>query len=392
MVTLDWLFASGPELSNLIGKFIYLLYQWIGNFGWTVVVFTILLKILVSPLDLWQKRIARKNSRAMKRMEAPLAKLREAYKDNPQALQRKQMELYKANGYSTFGPCLPSLLTMVIFFVVFSGFNAAVKYENQMIVYDLTTSYEELVIDTGLIDNKVDNLFLEENKTALSIIEGYGIDVQQYKGKTEFTDEEVDNLIDTIMLEAYNAHSVTETGVEKWEWLWVENVFMGDSWADVVPTLETYVGTGLGKLNSTLPDANFRIRAKYNSNVYNALLGPAQKAYNKTKTFDIKNWNGYLILPLLSIALSILSTKLMKGTTPQTQSYDANGKAIDTEKQMRMMNWFMPITIGIFSLFYSAAFTIYMFFNSLITVLINLTYNLITKKKDAMENGKVAKR
>ena len=82
----------------------------------------------------------------------------------------------------------------------------------------------------------------------------------------------------------------------------------------------------------------------------------------------------------------------MKGTTPQTQSYDANGKAIDTEKQMRMMNWFMPIMIGIFSLFYSAAFTIYMFFNSLITVLINLTYNLITKKKDAMENGKVAKR
>lgn len=386
MVTLNWLFASGPELSNWIGKLIYLMYQAIGNYGWTVVVFTICLKVLVSPLDIWQKQVTRKNNIAMKRMEEPLAKLREAYADNPQQLQRKQQELNKQYGYSMMGACLPSLITMVVFFVIFSGFNATVKYVNQMIVYDLSTSYKELVIDTGLIDGKIDNLYNEEYSNAYNTIVSYGIDLEQYKGRTEFTDEEVDNLIDSVMLSAYDAHSVNEDGSKKWKWLWVDNVFMGDSWADTVPTLETYVGSGLGKLNSTLPDANFRVRSKYNSNIYDALMGPAQKVYNKTKTFDIKNWNGFLILPILSIALSIISTKLLGANTPQqTTAYDKNGKPVDgqtAQTQMKMMNWIMPIMIGVFSLFYSAAFTIYMFFNSLISVIFNLVYNAITKKKD----------
>ena len=51
------LISSAPVLSNWIGKLIYLLYQGIGNFGWTVVVFTICLKVILSPLDIWQKRI-----------------------------------------------------------------------------------------------------------------------------------------------------------------------------------------------------------------------------------------------------------------------------------------------------------------------------------------------
>lgn len=388
MVNLEFLFSQAPQITNWIGKLIYMLYEAIGNFGWTVVIFTLCLKLIVSPLDIWQKKVTRKNNIAMKRMEKPMAQLRDAYQDDPRMLQTKQMELYKQYGYSTFGACLPSLVTMIIFFVIFNGFNATCKYENQMMVYDLAQSYESLIVDTGLIDGKIQDLFLEDNKDAYDTLVSYGVNVEQYRDRTDFTDEEVDEFIDSIMLAAYDANSVTDKGVKKWEWLWVDNVFMGDSWHDTVPTLETYVGTGLGKLNSSLPDCNFRVRAKYNSNIYDALLKPAQTAYNKTKTFDIKNWNGYLILPLLSIALSILSTKLLRADTPKTQSYDANGNAIDTDKQMRMMNWFMPIMIGVFSLFYTAAFTIYMFFSSLITVIFNLIYNAVTKKKDAeLEEG-----
>lgn len=387
MVTLSSLLSAEPVLSNWIGKLIYLMYGAIGSFGWTVVVFTICLKALVSPLDLWQKRVTRKNNKAMKRMQPELDRLRESFGDNPQVMQRKQMELYKAHGYSMMGACLPSLITMIIFFVVFSGFNAAVRYENQKIVYDLTNSYQELIIDTGLIDGDIESLYTHEE--AVNTIKSYGIDLSKYNADGTYTTEEIDALIDNIMLKAYDDHGITDKGVQRWRWLWVDNVFVGDSWADTVPTLETYVGTGLGKLNSSLENTNLRIRAKYNNNVYNALLGPAMNEYNKTKTFDIKNWNGYLILPILSIALSIISTLLMRGSQPeQPKQYDANGKAIDTQKSMKIMTWMMPVMIGVFSLFYSAAFTIYMFFNSLITVTINLIYNAVTKKKDALEEAR----
>ena len=56
MVTLtQFLISSEPQLTNIVGKLIYWMYEWIGSFGWTVVVFTIFLKILLSPLDIWQK-------------------------------------------------------------------------------------------------------------------------------------------------------------------------------------------------------------------------------------------------------------------------------------------------------------------------------------------------
>ena len=388
MVNLTQLFADAPVLTNWIGKLIYLLYQNIGNFGWTVVIFTICLKALVSPLDIWQKSVTRKNNKAMRRMQPEIEKLQKKYEGDPQMIQRKQMELYKANGYSMVGACLPSLLTIVIFFIVFSGFNAAVRFENQTIVYDLTTSYKELVLDTDLINGNVDALYEVENAEALAQIKEYGVDPASFGNEGVYTEEDVDNLIDSIMFSAYKDHSVTDKGVNKWRWLWIKNLFMPDSWQDVVPSLETYVGSGLGKLNSTLPDTNFQVRAKYNGNVYKALLGPAMNAYNKTKTFDLANWNGYLILPILSIILSVLSTKLMRGNQPQQPTqYDAQGRPVNTQGTMKMMNWMMPIMIGVFSLFYSAAFSIYMFTNSLITVLINLVYNGITTRKDKLEEA-----
>lgn len=386
MVNLTQIISSAPELTNIIGKLIYWMYQGIGSFGWTVVVFTICLKLIVSPFDIWQKIATRKNNIAQKAMQPELEKLQKAYGSNPQVMQQKQLALYKTYGYSMVGACLPSLLTLVIFFVVFSGFNAAVKYENQTIVYDLTISYQDLIIDTGLIDGDVDGLYNEDNASKLEIIEEiYGINLEDYKSEGVYTTEKIDELIDAIMLSAYEDHSITEKGVNKWRWLWIDNVFMPDSGADVVPSLETYVGTGLGKLNSTLPDSNFRIRAKYNGNVYDALLGPAQAKYNKTKTFDVKNWNGYFILPVLSIVLSVISTLLMRGSQPQQpQSNDekSQNQAQMNANTMKIMNWIMPVMIGIFSIFYSAAFSIYMFFNSLISVSFNLIFNAVTAKKD----------
>ena len=66
MVDLNILTANAPELTNLIGKFIYIMYNAIGNFGWTVVVFTIILKVILSPLDFWQKHVTRKNNNSVR--------------------------------------------------------------------------------------------------------------------------------------------------------------------------------------------------------------------------------------------------------------------------------------------------------------------------------------
>lgn len=332
----QFLIGAEPELTNWIGKLVDALYQGVHSFGWTVVIFTIILKVILSPLDIWQKRTMLKNNRAMKIIAPELEKLKKTYANAPDVLQQKQMELYKKNGYSMLGGCLPAIITIVIFFVVFSGFNAAVRYENELIVWKLTAQYEEIVADTSL------------------------------------TDEE----IDAKMVAAYDEH--------KESWLWIKNVFISDTYANPVPTQEKFVGRGLGQLGGTLPEETrlLNVGKSQYDNGYDAVMMPAISAYEKSGFFDMKHWNGYFILPFISILLSIFSVKLSKTTQPaMPEQTDENAK--NGQGMMKVMNWLMPIMMGVFALFYSAAFCIYMVMNSLITVIFNLVYNRIAKKQDA---------
>ncbi len=380
MVSLDILLAYAPELTNWIGKLMYALYTAIGSFGWTVVVFTIVLKVILSPLDFWQKHVTRKNNKALKRLTPELEKLKKQCGNDQQAYQQKQMALYKQEGYSVFGSCLPMVVTLVIFFVVFSGFNACVKYENEKLLFEMTEYY---------ISSDVSGLSLtNEDKSAV-----LGVTVTD---DTSFTAEQVVALTtekvarqDALMLAKYQSLAGNHS------WLWIDNVFISDNWSNAVPDLDTYVGTGLGKVGGTLPD-NLKSFVTPDGVVYtepyDSVMGAATAEYNKSgdsswkKFWDVKHWNGYLILPVLAVLLSLVSNKLMKGTQPeQPPQFDSEGKAINTNKMTKYMTLVMPIMIGVFAVFYSAAFSIYMFMNSLCTVLFNLLYNVFTVKKDKLE-------
>ncbi|MBQ9370075.1 MAG: membrane protein insertase YidC, partial [Clostridia bacterium] len=303
MVTLTQFFvSSAPELTNWIGLLVHKMYEGIGNFGWTVVLFTIALKVLLSPLDIWQKRTMMKNNRAMKIINPELEKLKKAYAKDPQTLQQKQMELYKKHGYSMTGGCLPALITIVIFFIVFSGFNAAVRYENECIVYNLTQTYVTVSAEEGITSDE----------------------------------------LDAAMVKAY-----TE---EKEGWLWIENVFVSDTYANPVPTFDKFVGKGLGQVGATLPEETRSLNLKMSSydNGYDAVLMPAMNSYNKTGFFDMKHWNGYFILPIISIALSIVSVKITKTMQPEmpTQTDESGNPVKTSQGMMKAMNWMMPAMMG----------------------------------------------
>ena len=86
---------SSNALTVFIRNSLIKLNDKIGNFGWTVVVFTIILRLVLSPLDIWQKIVGRKNSKAMKRMKPELEALNEKFKDDKQRLQQETQALYK---------------------------------------------------------------------------------------------------------------------------------------------------------------------------------------------------------------------------------------------------------------------------------------------------------
>lgn len=74
----------------------------------------------------------------MERMKPQLEVLQAKYADDKERFQQEQMALYKKEKYSTMGMCLPTIITFVVFFVVFAGFR-------QMVGYQFANDYKQCV-------------------------------------------------------------------------------------------------------------------------------------------------------------------------------------------------------------------------------------------------------
>lgn len=369
------------EPTHFMAKFMIAINNALGggvaSFGWTVVLFTVILRLILSPLDIWQKVISRRNNKAMERMKPQLEALQARYADDKQRLQQEQMALYKKEKYSTMGMCLPTIVTFVVFFVVFAGFR-------QMVGYQFAKDYKECVkaYNTSIAEQ------IEANKDEAYIVDnGDGKwdidDVQKTQEGKDFYTEAQKNAQQAVYNVYYSEDQVTIRS-----FLWIKNIFVSDNWAQAVPDFATVTGQK-GMATSKLTGITID---EYND-VMADVLGTG--GYGK----DGK-WNGLLILPILSIALSFLSTKLLSGSQaqPPAPPQDAQGegaeKAKSQQQTMKMMQYVMPIMMGVFALFYSGAFALYMFTSSLCAILFQLTFNLIAKLVDKSREGAsgVAKR
>ena len=369
------------EPTHFMAKFMIIINNALGggiaSFGWTVVLFTVVLRLILSPLDIWQKVIARKNNKAMERMKPQLEALQARYADDKQRLQQEQMALYKKEKYSTMGMCLPTIVTFVVFFVVFAGFR-------QMVGYQFAKDYKECVkaynasISEQIEQNK-DKAFIIDNGDGKWDID----DIAKTQEGADFYKSAKENAQQKVYEVYYSEDQKTIRS-----FLWIKNIFVSDNWAQAVPDFATVTGQkgmATSKLTGITIDEYNDVMAK--------VLGTG--GYGKNG-----KWNGLLILPVLSIALSFLSTKLLSGSQaqPPAPAQDAQDegaeKAKAQQQSMKMMQYVMPVMMGVFALFYSGAFALYMFTSSLCAILFQLTFNLIAKLVDKSREGTngVAKR
>ena len=369
------------EPTHFMAKFMIVINNALGggvaSFGWTVVLFTVVLRLILSPLDIWQKVIARKNNKAMERMKPQLEVLQARYADDKQRLQQEQMALYKKEKYSTMGMCLPTIVTFVVFFVVFAGFRQMVGYQFAKDYKECVKTYNASIAEQ--IEQNKDKGFIVDNGDGKYDID----DVAKTEAGAEFYAQAKKNAQHAVYEVYYSEDQVTIRS-----FLWIKNIFVSDNWAQAVPDFATVTGQK-GMATSKLTGITID---EYND-VMAEVLGTG--GYGK----DGK-WNGLLILPVLSIALSLLSTKLLSGSQaqPPAPAQDAQGegaeKAKAQQQSMKMMQYVMPIMMGVFALFYSGAFALYMFTSSLCAILFQLTFNLIAKLVDKSREGAsgVAKR
>lgn len=90
-------------------------YKIIGNYGWAIVIVTIILRVPFIPL--FEK--SQKSMKKLQDIQPRMAEIREKYKKDPQKMNKEMMELYKKYKVNPVSGCLPLLLQLPIFFAFY---------------------------------------------------------------------------------------------------------------------------------------------------------------------------------------------------------------------------------------------------------------------------------
>jgi len=105
--------------------------QYLHNYGVSIILLTILVKILFWPLT----HKSYKSMKEMQKLQPRMAKLREKYKGDKQKLNQEMMALYKTYKVNPMGGCLPMVVQIPVFFALFRVLGACIELRHAPFVF-----------------------------------------------------------------------------------------------------------------------------------------------------------------------------------------------------------------------------------------------------------------
>lgn len=393
---------------NWIGKIIQAIIEGVSIAGLGIILFTIALKTLVLPLDIYSRYKAKKQSLLMKAMRPQMEKLQKQYANDKQMYNQKVMELQKAHGISMFGACIPMIVSLVIFMVVFSAFSTYSQYANLQSYKGMEEAYNASVSQYILCDledistldeahtfNNDGFLIRTTDETLKPSSDGakyaYIVDFDSFvkranKEQNTVNEEEFNKMSENekmVVVRNYVREGARRASADyyrghKDNFLWVKNIWYPDSllnkevpkFSDFSSAISRATGSGLSQT----------YEESYNEVTYYL----RNDGYSDGK-LEGKTYNGYFILIVLAIGLMFLQQFIsMRMQKDANELSTVDGSGARTTKWMLII---MPLIYGIFSFFYSAAFSTYMITNTIysliMTLILNKIMNVVFARKEA---------
>ncbi|MEE1199479.1 MAG: YidC/Oxa1 family membrane protein insertase [Christensenellales bacterium] len=324
----DWINILFTDCLNWI-------YSWIGNYGWAVVIFTLIVRLLVLPLDIK----SRKSMRAMNRVQPKMQALQKKYANDKEKLNAKMMELYKKEKVSPMAGCLPMLLQWPVLIFMFTAMRVVANEHTIQMILDLKNglapSFESWLW--------IKNVFLPDSFGS-SMLPAVGSQLR-----------EISQVGYSSILNAENIAAARE--------------FLSSS---------QYAA----------------IAAQYGANAFTSIqlnfffFQPVLTLPNSVASL-FQYANGLFVLPVLAAASQFLMTRIMTGTqkkTPEQKLAEQENPAANAMNS-GMMKWFFPL----FSLWICAssnsAFSIYWMAVNVITIVQSLILNYIFDRQEAAQEA-----
>ncbi len=344
MAIVNLLSVSAP--GGLWGGLINWLSKGISSYAVVLIVLTLLVKVVLLPLDCVNKYTSKINSRKQAEIAPEIEKINKRYANNKELLNKKTMEAYKNHHYNIYGTCVTMLLylvlTLVVFFTLFNSLN---KMSAHKIYNEYTTLRSTYAIELGLETTATD----EELVAAGTYVEGTTTDEQKQK---------IDNA---------NKAVVAKYGEIKEGFLWIENIWRPDTSAKPILNYKSFLSNS--KIKSS----------EVSESAYNMVMNPVKNEYS--------GWNGYFVLALLTAA-STLGSFFINNAVAKYRAKRKGKVYIKSAEGGKTMLFIMPIIMGIFTLMYNAAFGLYILTGNLFTL---ITGPLITLLVEWLDERKMKK-
>ncbi len=302
----------------------------VNNYGWSIVVFTILIKTILFPLDLK----SRKSMRRMSMLQPQVAKLQKKYANDKEKLNQKTAELYRKERINPLSGCLPMLISFPVLIAMFAAM--------RMVANDALARQAIDMITTGTQHNEgwlwVKNLWMPDSPFATMIADQNSlkqITVDIWRNVYQSLSADQVSLLSKLQITA--------------------DTISGDTIFAALQQSPAYISEMMTW--STMPELNLLL----------------------VKLTIYANNNGFFILPVLAGVTQYLMTltqpQMAGGSMPDASGNPANG----TNK---FMKWFFPI----FSLYicssYNAGFSIYWVAANLISWVEGIVMNRIFEEQD----------
>jgi len=132
----------GP-IGDLLRWMLDLIYSLVGNYGWSVLIFTLLIRLILMPLDV-------KSKRSMKRMQVVqprIDELNKKYANDKERLNKKIQELYQKEKISPLSGCLPMLIQLPILFAMFAVMREIANEETVALILNIKENIEAGIAD-----------------------------------------------------------------------------------------------------------------------------------------------------------------------------------------------------------------------------------------------------
>ena len=345
------------DFVTLTIEILKVLASFVGNYGLAIVVLTLIVRAALWPLNTSQQR----SMRMMQTLQPKLKAIQDRYQNNPQVMQQKMMEFYKEHNFNPMGGCLPLLIQMPIFILLYSALmspqfiqmagNSKFLFINRL---DTTLRASAGISNDGLMG-----------------ISKYDVFVTGKTARVYLPEEVIDNVKINNQKKALEVQGEIKPGENLDLKMSLDNLGLKFNQLDQIQKAEI-----------TVTDQNTRENEKLTFTRNGGYLITSMPTVEVKKSF---HWDVFALIVLFGLSI-VLSQKLMMATSNKNKdSMDPTQAAIQ-----KSMGTFMPIMIiGTFVIIpIPAGVLIYLIVSNIVQVLQTV---LINKQMDMEEANKKVK-